>query len=506
MNKQRSFGVILQYTQMALQIVINLIYTPVMLRILGDSEYGIYNLASSIIAYLNLLSLGFGASYIRFYSRYKADNDEEGVKKLNGLYLLVFLAIGVISLIAGLIIANNVGIFFNETYTEKDLHIAHILMIFLSVNLAISFPASVFVSYITSQERFIFQKIVNMGKTVLSPCLNIAVLFLGYGSIGMVIVTTCISLLVDVINVSFCVGKLKMRFSFKNPNFKLLREIASFSIFIAINQIIDQINWQTDKVILGKMVNASAVAIYAVASSINAMYISFSTAISSVFAPKIHKIVNSGEPDTDKKLTNLFIKVGRIQFYVIMLVLTGFIFFGQFFIIKWAGDGYELSYYIALLLICPAAISLIQNMGIEIQRAKNKHQFRSIAYLIMAFFNVGISILFCYLFGTIGVAVGTTFAIVFANGLIMNIYYQKKLGIDVIRFWKEILKIIPSMLPAITLGVLLMIFYTFTGYVDYFLFILLYVVVYCIFVFLFGTNKAEKNMIKKLLQKVLKKR
>ena len=72
-TKQRKAGVILQYLQMALNIVISLIYTPVMLRILGKTEYGIYNLSSSIIAYLSLISLGFGASYIRFYSIYSKD-------------------------------------------------------------------------------------------------------------------------------------------------------------------------------------------------------------------------------------------------------------------------------------------------------------------------------------------------------------------------------------------------------------------------------------------------
>ena len=143
---------------MAMSIIINLIYTPFMLKILGESEYGIYSLVSSIIAYLNLLSLGFGASYIRFYSKYKQCEDEEGIAKLNGLYLIVFLTMGIVALITGLTLAFNVDVFFNNTYTANDLYIAKILMIFLAINMCISFPASVFVSYITSQEKFIFQK------------------------------------------------------------------------------------------------------------------------------------------------------------------------------------------------------------------------------------------------------------------------------------------------------------------------------------------------------------
>ena len=474
-----------------------------MLRILGDAEYGIYSLATSIISYLSLLSLGFGASYMRFYSKYKSKNDEKGVRSLNGLYMIVFSVIGLIALVAGLFISCNVSVFFNETYTQQNLDTARTLMIFLALNLSVSFPASVFTSYIISQEKFVFQKLVNMGKTILSPCLSIALLFHGYGSIGMVVSTTVISLLVDFVNVYYCVGKLNMRFSVNHPNFPLLKEIFVFSIFIAINSIIDQINWQTDKIIIGKMLNASAVAIYAVGATVNSMYLSFSTAISSVFTPQIHRIVNDSSKDDAKKnteLTDLFISVGRIQFLVLGLILTGFIFFGRFFITEWAGEGYADSYCIALLLMCPATISLCQNIGVEIQRAKNMHQFRSLVYLIMAILNVGISILFTYWWGHIGTALGTTISFIVANGLIMNIYYQKKIGINIVEFWKQIVKMLPGLVAPIASGILLK-FIHYTKIWQFVALILAYSVVYAVSVWLLSMNQNEKNIIIKPIKK-----
>ena len=500
----RIAGIVLQYGQMGLSILVSLIYTPAMLSILGQTEYGIYSLASSIISYLNLLSLGFGASYIRFYSRYKQENDTEGIKRLNGLFMIVFVIMGVVALIAGLFIAFHVSWFFNDTYTENDLYIAKILMLFLSVNMAISFPASVFTSYVTSQERFIFQKVLNIGKTVLSPCLCIVFLFMGYGSIGMVAITTFLSITIDIINIVYCLKCLGMRFSFRHPNFALLKEIAIFSVFIAINQIIDQINWQTDKIILGKMMNATAVAIYAVAANINTMYINFSTAISGVFAPKIHRIVNAEKPEQEKnqELTDLFIKVGRVQFFVMMLILTGFIFFGQYFISRWAGEGYEESYYVVLLLICPGTISLIQNTGIEIQRAKNKHQFRSIVYLIMAILNVGMSIVFCYFWGVIGVTLGTTISFVVANGIIMNIYYHKKIGINIIQFWKEIAKALPSLILPVACGIAIMCLVSYSNIAYFILWILVYSAVYALSVYFLGLNQYEKGLIHRFLSKL----
>lgn len=502
-STEKKLGVILQYSQMGLSILISFMYTPIMLRILGQSQYGIYNLSNSIISYLSLLSLGFGASYIRFYSRYKKDNDENGIKKLNGLFLFVFMVMGTVALLGGLCLSTNVSAFFNDTYTSEDLRIARVLMTFMSINLALSFPTSVFTSYVTSQEKFIFQKLLNMVKTVVSPFLTLPILLMGYGSIGMVVVTTIITVIVDVTNILFCVFKLKMSFDFHNPNLRLLKDIAIFSSFIALNQIVNQINWATDKVVLGKFCTSEAVAIYAIGSQINTYYLNFSTAISGVFVPQVNRIVagDENEQTKNKRLTELFTKVGRVQFIVLMLILTGFMFFGKYFIGEWAGDGYGNSYYVALLLITPVTAPLIQNIGIEIQRAKNMHQFRSWVYLGMALLNIVISIFMAMRWGEIGAALGTTIALIVANGIIMNWFYHKKIGIDIIYFWKQIGRFIPALILPIIVGIALNIRPT-TSLIGFAVRVVVYSVVYCLSFYFLGLNKFEKEQIRNILRKL----
>ena len=138
-------------------------------------------------------------------------------------------------------------------------------------------------------------------------------------------------------------------------------------------------------------------------------------------------------------LTELFVKVGRIQFILLGLLASGVVFFGKDFITKyWAGSEYGESYYVVLLLVLPASIALIQNIGIEIQRAQNKHKFRAIVYTIMALVNLGLSIILCQKYGAVGSAIGTAISLVMANGFIMNFYYHKNCNIDIICFWKNI--------------------------------------------------------------------
>ena len=144
----------------------------------------------------------------------------------------------------------------------------------------------------------------------------------------------------------------------------------------------------------------------------------------------------------DVELTQLFTRVGRVQFILLSLVLTGFIFFGKPFIGMWAGVNYYESFPVAVLLMFASFVPLIQNVGIEIQQAKNMHQFRSWVYLTIAVGNIFLSIPLAKVFGAVGAAFGTAITVIIGNVLIINWYYHKKVGINIKYFWQEILKFI----------------------------------------------------------------
>ncbi len=156
-----------------------------------------------------------------------------------------------------------------------------------------------------------------------------------------------------------------------------------FSGFIAINMVVDQVNNNLDKLIITRYCGTAATAVYAVGQQLHTYFISFSTAVSSVFTPRIHQLVQDNKDDKARLrtvLTELFVRVGRIQFLILSLVCTGIIFFGKPFIYFWAGPGYDDAYIIVLLLIIPGMVPLTQNLGIEMQRAQNLHKYRSIIY------------------------------------------------------------------------------------------------------------------------------
>lgn len=504
MRNQRKLGVGLSYLSQAVHIGVNLIYTPIMLRLLGQSEYGLYQLVYSVVSYLSLLSLGFGSAYLRFYSQYKAKKDEDGVAKLNGMFMTIFLSISVICIFCGCVMVKKIHGIFGAGLTEQEYNTASILMALLVVNLAFTFPNSVFNCYITAQEEFVFQKILVLLQNLLSPFLTLPLLLMGLGSIGMVSVTTSLTFAMLIANLLFCLKKLHIHFSFRGFDFKLLKEMWVFTFFIFLNQIIDQVNWSVDKFLLGRLAGTTAVAIYGVGGQINTMYLQFSTSISNVFVPKVNRIV--AESDENNELTKLFARVGRIQFIVLALILSGFIFVGLPFIRIWAGEGYDDAYIVALMLIVPVTIPLIQNLGIEIQRAKNMHKARSVVYIMIAIANVFISIPLIKIMGPAGAALGTAVSLIVGNIFFMNWYYYKRIGLDMMYFWKQILSFVPALVIPCIVGVLLMKYANITGVVKLGLYAVVYASVYALSMYFFGMNKNEKMLVMGPIKKIIHKR
>lgn len=496
---EKKIGVALAYAAQAVSVLTGLLYTPVMLRLLGQSEYGLYQLVASVVSYLSLFSLGFSASYNRFYAPLKIEEDDKEISKLNGMFLLVFSALASACFACGVILTMKLKFALGSGLSNEELATAKMLFLVMVINMTITIFNTVFECYITAHERFIFQKMLMLIRNIANPFLCLPLLLLGYGSIGMVTISLTLTVIVTTLNILFCFKKLKMRFCVKNLDIEKLKSMSRFTVFIFFNQIIDQVNWTTDKFLLGRLINTNAVAVYGVASTLNSQYISFSSAISNVFTPKVNMIVAKG--NFKLGLDELFIKIGRIQYMLLMLILSGFFFFGRPFIILWAGKEYIEAYYTGLILMIPVTIPIIQNIGIEIQRAMNKHQARSIVYSVIAISNIIISIFLIKMFGVSGAAMGTALSLFCGNGLFMNWYYWKKLNIDILTFWKNIFKISISIIPAFVCGLVLCKLFEINNFIGLLICVTIYAVVYMVCLLLWGMNPYEKGIIKSILKR-----
>lgn len=507
-SNERKIGVVLSYVSIAVGIISSLLYTPYMLRTMGQSEYGLYGTVNSAVGLVSILDLGFTSSYIKFYSQYKVSGQYKKINSFNALFFNVFFVIAVVASAIMLFLSFNLDLVFDEGLTASEYKKAKTMMLLLTISMFINFATTVYSCYINANEKFFFQKTMSLAFSLLSLAFNIGVLYFGCGAVGLVVVSVASTILSKFIIIFYSYKKLDFKFDFKNIEKGVFKQVFSFSILIAINIIVDKINQGIDSVLLGRFCGTAVVAVYSVGATLNSHFTTFSTAISGIFVPHVHNIVNSYEMDSQEQrqaLTQFFVKVGRLQYLLMALLASGVVFFGKPFIYYWAGDGYDDAYYIALIMLLPSIVPLTQNVGIEIQRAESRHQYRSYIYGAMAVINLIMSIYLCQIWGGIGSAIGTGFACVVANIIIMNIVYHKKININILEYWKNILRQTAGMIIPFICGALIMKFAVIDSILKLLLYIALYSVIYAVSIWFFSMNGYEKDLVKSAVNKVLRK-
>ena len=501
-KSQLKTGALLSYVVLALQNLVGLLYTPFMLRMMGKSEYGLYSIAASIVAYLTILDLGFGNAIVRYTAKFRAENKKEEQYEMFGMFFLLYCGIGLIALLAGGVLYWNAENIFDASMTANELSRTKIILALMVFNLAITFPFSLFGSIITAYEQFVFQKVIAIVRIILNTATMIVLLNVGYKAIAMVVVTTSFNVLTLGLNFWYCKHYLKIKLKFARFKWGFLKEVSIYSFWIFLNAIMDRIYWSTGQFVLGAYAGTVVVAVFAVAITLEHMYMSFSTAISGVFLPKVTAM--AVRESDGRAISDLFIKTGRIQYCVMILVLTGFFLFGRQFIHLWAGDGYDDAYIISMLFFVPLTVPLIQNLGITILQARNQMKFRSLLYLVISLVSLGAQIPLSKYYGGIGCACAIAGALVLGQIVVMNVYYQVKQKIDIVGFWVEIIKmsIVPAVLAGLTDDVLQQ--YALDTVVKLVAGIIVYLLVYLPLFFALSMNAYERDLILKPIKKILK--
>lgn len=463
-----------------------------MLRSLGQGMFGLFSLVNSTIGYLTVLDLGFGNTLIRYLSKSIAEKDEEGTSKLQGTFLLLYLGIGTFALCLGLLIPRFADFLFVNGLTPGEIASFKTMFFIASVNLSISFPLNVFTSIIVSRERFIFQKTVSLVRILINPVIYVLILSNGYKAVALITAIAAMNVLFGAFSVCFVLFRLKARFSFKKIDVSLFREIVGYSFWVFLGVIVNQLWWNSGQLMLGIFATTSSIAIFALAMQLRAYFEVFATAISGVFLPKLTMMETANV--AKEEFSRLFIRVGRLQFYILLLILSGFALVGKSFIIYWAGPEYIKSYYVALGVFVPLLFIDSQTLGIVILQSKNKHAFRSITYLVVAITSIVLSVPLIRVYDVYGCAVAIIASLVTGNLFIMNLYYRR-IGLDVITFWKSLLSIVPKAAIPFVLGILSLRFVAIESLVNVVGFILVYTAVFFAVMYSLSFDDFERNLV-----------
>ena len=499
---QRKAGLILSYTSMGLNSIIALLYLPMLLHYLTKEQYGIYQLMGSIIAYLSIMDFGLANTTTRYLAQAYATKDMVRANKIISTSHSLYLIISVLLLVIGTIFYGFITPLYGETLSASNLAVAKQIYVIMLFNIAVFIPANIFIATINAHEHFIFLRGLNLLKGLMQPLLVWGILAWQASVLNLVLVQTGFNLCMIAVNYFYCKIKLRVSFPLNFSDRLLMRELTGFSIFIFLHAIMDQVYSRLGQVVLGAVSGAGAVASYAIAIQLSSFSIGLPATMSGVFLPKISAL-SAGNPNM-KEINAIFCKIGRLQFMFIMLLWVGFLFLGKTFIALWIGPGYDICYYLVLVIMGAYILDVSQNIGIPILQALKKHAFRAYTYVAMAALNVVLCIMLAKRCGEMGCAVAMAICLMLGSGLAINWYYAR-IGLDLRQFFSNLGGVFVGIFVAVLLNAGLCWFFPLqTTWFSFVWHGTVLVGIYGICIWLLSVNTYEKNLLLDPLKRVLR--
>lgn len=452
-KKNIAIGTILGYIAILISVAYGLFLTPIIIQHVGEENYGIYGLSTSIIN-LFLMDFGLGQTISTKLAKLRAANDKAGVERfLSGIFKLYLFA-DIIFVVVILVLFFIAPYTFKSSYTPDQITTLKYMFLIVGGYSLISLPSSVFTGVISTYEKFSMIKTFDIIQKVSYLALSLVSIYLGWGVIGIVCVNVASGIFVIILRFIYMRTYLKIRLNLRNGMDRAERkEVISFSWWGFIIALFARLTITITPFILGVVSNAFQVTLFTLVSTMETYIFMFGEAFSGSFMAKIARTEASGSKEEKRAhLQSLVEKVGKLQFCVVSLIIAGFASVGYEFVQVWMFDAatidhplvptpgmsiletYSIIYYSILAI---SFLNLIDLPQIPLGNAMYLHgHIKPIAinYIVRAVINVGLSFALSSFWGAFGASLAVLIAGL-VGALLNNIVYRKYLGISLSHYF-----------------------------------------------------------------------
>lgn len=440
--KNRNVGIVLSYLYTFLNMVIGLFLSSFLLRSLGDTEYGLYQTVSSFATYLVLLEFGTGTVMSRNIVVARNKGDEKKLKECISTVWVMNIVLAVVISIVALMFYINIGNIYHKTMSDVQIAYAQRIFILIVGYLICSFFLQTLDGLLLGMENYKFGQIVNIVRVLVRSATLVAFISLHKYAIIIAGVDFIISLIALIITYVYCKKKYKVSFGFSHFSREVFKQSLPLCSALIIQSLVNQANSSVDKFIIGIQVSMEAVAIYSVAQYIYSIFSAVTTIPISMYLPQVAKDI--GNDYDGKRITNTICAPSRLISLIGGAILFGFFVCGQQFISIVYGENKIEAWGYAIIIMVPMLLNMITGPVINVLDVLNKRQFRSYVLLATTMLNIIMTVIFIKNWGIIGAVIATAIATTLGQITMMNIFYTKKLNIDIFRIYKYAMKgIIP---------------------------------------------------------------
>ena len=313
-------------------------------------------------------------------------------------------------------------------------------------------------------------------------------------------VNAFVGLVIIVIKLFYLKKEAPIRVDWKYWDNGLLKEIFSFSVWATLITIAQNMIFNIMPTILGITSNTIEISKFTAASTMEGYVYTFTSVISGMFMPQMARMIyknDQNESASAKEITDLMIKVGRVQLVIVGVIMSIFIALGSEFVWLWLGEGFEGTYGTILLMIIPTAVIAVQGIAETFVSVTGKIKYSAYGTMVTAVCAVVGAFLFSTKYGAVGAAIGVCIGNTLGRVAIMDIFYWKHFRLDIFRFYIECFRRILGIIIItciLTLGIQYIA--GSRGWILFFIKGMISAGIYCILIWFGALNAQEKELLK----------
>lgn len=483
-------------------MICGLFLSSFLLRSLGDSEYGLYQTVAAFATYLVLLEFGTGTVMSRNISVCKVHGKKEDLERNISTIWFITVALSVLIVLISGGFYSSIGILYKSTMTEIQIVYAKKIFILVTAYLIFSFYIQTLNGILLGYEQYTFSQTLNCIKIVLRTVLIAGLILFKPYAIEIAFIDMVLSFLILILTWVYCKKHYNIRFSLKRFDKGILIEALPFCLALMIQSLVNQANNNVDKFVIGIMVSMESVAVYSVAQYVYSVFSSVTTVPISMYLPQVAKDIGQGKKG--KLLTDTLVEPCRLTVIIGGAIVFGFFAVGKQFIEIVYGANYDIAWVYALIIMIPMFINMTNGILINVLDVLKKRIIRSFVLLVTTVLNIVLTVIFVKDIGIVGAVIATAISTILGQVVIMNIYYDRKLGIKVLRLFAKSYKgIIPVYIIAsvITFIVSRLIKSVVCSFIVG---IILFIVISLVLLPILGLNEIEKIKFKTIFAKYIK--
>ncbi len=419
-----------------IKIAVVFVTTPLMVRHLGEHDYGLWIVAGTIIGYLRLLDLGVSLTGNRFLGRAIGTGEIQEYRENFIALSYLFNRIGLFSLITTVALALGLPLLLPGNAGVSE---ARWILLGLGLSTSVRFWTQIFSVVLKSHLRYDWIGVTSITKTLIQGGLLVFLLTHGHGLFSLVLVYIATEILDQVLLALFA------RRAYPECRLLIVRgrppglpPILRYSGTAILASLGNQLRNGLDPLLVGHFSGLALVPVYSIGSRFLSL---FTDLINAIFGGNLLAAFSQLDGSNDREgLVRNFLT--SLRFSTAFATAGGgvLVLFGPDFIKFWIGPAFADSGRVLLILAAPVTLSLAQYPVGSLLYSQNKQHWLAFAGLGGGVFNAALSVILVVKIGFFGVVWGTFVELLLHFGLLVPLLAARACKLNAVSYLWRILK------------------------------------------------------------------